>query len=295
MSSAVVAGAHARRGGISLASVRRLVRRRPSLAVGGVIIAAFVVLAIGAPFVAPYSPVAQDLSRIRPGFVPGPSAQHLLGLDTLGRDEFSRLVFGARQSLLVAVLSVAGGGTAGVLIGGLAAAGPSLADNVLMRLVDTMMAVPGLLFAIGIAAALGPSLHSVIIAVGVANIPVFARLTRSAMLVEREREYVLAARSIGVRPVTVILRHILPNSLSGVVVQATLSLASAIIDAAGLSYLGLGSGDPSVPEWGRMLADAQSALNYAPWLVLAPGLAIALAALGFTLIGEDVRARVEAG
>jgi peptide/nickel transport system permease protein len=158
-----------------------------------------------------------------------------------------------------------------------------------MRFVDIMLAVPGLLMAIGIAALLGPSLQSVMIAIAVINVPIFARLLRGQMLGQRERDYVVAATSVGVRRRRVVLGHVLPNSVSPVIVQATLTLATAIIEAAGLSFLGLGSADPGVPEWGRMLAETQRYLASAPHLAFFPGVAIVLAALGFTLLGERLR------
>ena len=158
-----------------------------------------------------------------------------------------------------------------------------------MRICDIMLAVPGLLFAIGIAAMLGQSLQSVMIAIAVVNVPIFARLLRGQMLSQREADYVSAATSVGVRRRVIVFRHILPNSVSPVIVQGTLTLATAIIDAAGLAFLGLGGTDPSVPEWGRMLADSQDYLSGAIHLAIFPGLAIVFAALGFTLLGERLR------
>jgi len=158
-----------------------------------------------------------------------------------------------------------------------------------MRLMDIMLAVPGLLFAIGLAALLGPSLKSVMIAIATVNVPIFARLLRASMLSQRGSDYALAARSLGVRRSRITLAHVLPNSLAPVIVQATLALATAIIDAAGLAFLGLGSADPSVPEWGRMLAESQNALNTSPQLAILPGLAITVSVLGFTLLGEALR------
>jgi peptide/nickel transport system permease protein len=176
-----------------------------------------------------------------------------------------------------------------MLMGALAGGFGGWVDSVLMRLTDIMLAVPGLLFAIAVAALLGPSLQSVMIAIAVVNVPVFARLLRASMLGQREADYVLAARSLGVRPATIVLRHVLPNSLAPVIVQGTLSLATAIIDAAGLAFLGLGSADPSVPEWGRMLADTQQYLVSAPQLALFPGIAIVISVLGFNLLGDALR------
>ena len=186
-------------------------------------------------------------------------------------------------------MSLSAGAAVGMLLGGLAGGFGGWVDSVLMRLTDIMLAVPGLLFAIAVAALLGPSLESVMIAIAVVNVPVFARLLRASMLGQREADYVLAARSVGVRPGVIVLRHVLPNSLAPVIVQGTLSLATAIIDAAGLAFLGLGSADPSVPEWGRMLADTQQYLVSAPQLALFPGIAIVISVLGFNLLGDALR------
>jgi peptide/nickel transport system permease protein len=275
-------------GGLARDALRRL-RRSPVAIIGGVVILVFLVVAIFAPLLAPYSPTATDLTHIRPGYVPGPSAQHWFGLDQLGRDELSRIVYGARDSLLIGVVSMSLGAFGGMVIGAFAGGFGGWVDGVLMRIVDILLAIPGLLFAIGVAALLQPSLRSVMIAIAVVNVPVFARLLRGSMLSQRESDYVLAARSVGVRRGRIILGHVLPNSLSPVIVQATLSLATAIIDAAGLAYLGLGSQDPATPEWGRMLADSQNLLASSAQLALIPGAAIVIAALGFNLVGDALR------
>jgi peptide/nickel transport system permease protein len=246
-------------------------------------------MAVLAPLLAPHSPSDGDLGDIRPGFVPGPSVDHPLGLDLQGRDELSRLIFGARSSLVIGVLSVTLGGFLGIVVGAVAGAFGGWVDALIMRLMDVMLAIPGLLLAVAVAALLGPSLASTMIAIGVAGIPVVARLLRGAMLSELERDYVLAARAVGVKRRTIVLRHLLPNSVSPVLVAATLALGGAILDAAALAFLGLGPGDPSTPEWGAMLAEGQSALQTSPQLVLLPGLAIALAVLGFNLLGDALR------
>lgn len=275
-------------GGLARDALRR-VRRSPTAIVGFVLIALFVVVAVFAPLIAPYDPAFQRLDLIRPGQFPGPSSQFLLGLDQLGRDELSRIVYGARYSLLIGIVSLTIGASLGMLIGLIAGAFGGWVDNLLMRLVDIMLAVPGLLLAIGIAALLGPRLLSVMLAIAVVNVPVFARLLRGSMLAQRQSDYALAARSLGVTRGRVVLSHVFPNSLAPVIVQGTLALATAIIDAAGLAYLGLGSSDPSIPEWGRMLADTQSSLATSPLLALWPGLAIVLSVLGFYLVGEALR------
>ena len=275
-------------GGMARDAMRRL-RRNPVAIAGSVLILIFVLVAVFAPLLAPYSPSEQRLDLIRPGKFPGPSADHPLGLDQLGRDELSRIIYGARYSLLIGVVSVTIGATIGTLLGLVAGAFGGWVDSLVMRLVDIMLAVPGLLAAIGIAALLGRSLTSVMIAIGVVNVPLFARLLRGAMLSQRESDYALAAKSIGVKQWRITLQHVLPNSLAPVIVQATLALATAIIDAAGLAFLGLGSQDPGIPEWGRMLADTNRYLASEPLLALWPGLAIVLSVLGFYLVGEALR------
>ncbi len=275
-------------GGLFRDAWRRLLRN-PGAIVGMCLIALFVITAVFAPALAPYDPVVGDLSQIRPGFVPGPSAEHWLGLDDLGRDELSRIIYGARYSLVIGVVSLSLGAMAGMALGALAGAAAGWVDNLIMRLMDMMLAVPGLLFAIAVAATLGRSLVSVMIAIAVVNVPIFARLLRGAMLAQRETDYVLAARAVGVRRHRIVLAHMLPNAIAPVIVQATLALATAIIDAAGLAFLGLGSSDPAIPEWGRMLADTQKFLVHAPQLAIFPGAAIVISVLGFNLVGDGLR------
>jgi peptide/nickel transport system permease protein len=269
-------------------------RRNPAAIVGALLVLAFVLVALLAPLLAPFEPNARPgQGTVTPTTIPGPSAAHWFGLDQLGRDELSRVIFGSRQSLVVGVGSLLIGASAGVALGLLAGAFGRWVDNVVMRICDIMLAVPGFLFAIGVAAVLGPSLRSVMIAVAVVNVPIFARMLRGAMLGQRDSDYAVAARSLGVRRSAITLRHVLPNSISPVIVQGTLTLATAIIDAAGLAFLGLGGADPSVPEWGRMLSETQRFLASAPHLALFPGLAIVVAALGFTLLGEAMREAID--
>jgi peptide/nickel transport system permease protein len=276
------------RGGLAHDAFRRLVRS-PTAIVGAVLVSVFVFVAVFAPWLAPYEPDFQRLDLIRPGDFPGPSSEFPLGLDQLGRDELSRLIYGARYSLVIGIVSVSIGASVGIVLGLLAGAFGGWVDGLVMRISDIMLAVPGLLLAIGIAALLGRSLTSVMIAIGVVNIPIFARLLRGAMLSQRESDYAMAARSLGVKRGRIVLQHVFPNSLAPVIVQATLALATAIIDAAGLAFLGLGSPDPSIPEWGRMLAETNAFLASAPLLALWPGLAIVLSVLGFYLLGEALR------
>jgi peptide/nickel transport system permease protein len=282
------AGDHEEIGGSLLKEAWRRLRRDPIAITGALLVLAFVLVAIFAPWLAPYDP-GVVVGQVTPTEIPGPSREHLLGLDNLGRDEYSRILHGARQSLLVGVVSLVLGMTVGLLLGILAGTFGGWVDNVVMRIIDIMLSVPGILLAIAIAAVLGQSLISVMVAIAVINVPVFARLLRGQMLAQRNADYVAAAQSVGVRRRLIVFRHIVPNSISPVIVQGTLTLATAIIEAAGLSFLGLGSSDPAVPEWGRMLADTQRLLTVAPQLAIFPGVAIMLAALGFTLFGERLR------
>jgi peptide/nickel transport system permease protein len=276
-------------GGIGREAWRRL-RRNPAAISGAILVALFVLVAAIAPLLAPYDPQDQvALDQITPGSVPGFSGEHLLGADNLGRDELSRLLYGARQSLLIGVGSTLIGFAVGCLLGLLAGAFAGWVDGVTMRVVDVMLAIPGLILAIAVAALLGKTRLSLMIAIAVPAVPVFARLLRGSMLAQRDSDYVLAARSLGIRRRRIVLGHIVPNSVSPVLVQGTLLLATAIIDAAALSYLGLGTDDPGVPEWGRMLSDSQAFLSVAPWLAFLPCIAIVISALGFTLLGESMR------
>ncbi len=264
-------------------------RRNPGALVGFAFVSVFVVLAIFAPLVAPFDPRRQNLSLITYGCCPGPSAHHLLGVDQLGRDELSRIIFGARFSLLIGVVAVSVGLSAGMLLGSVAGYFGGKIDSLVMRLMDIMLAVPGLLLAIGIVAMLGPGLFQIMVAVGVANVPIFARLLRGSILAQREADYVLAARAVGVKRRTILAAHVLPNAISPVIVQGTLALATAIIDVAGLGFLGLGPQDPATPEWGTMLTDTDRYLQSAPYLAIVPGVAIVLSVLGFNLIGDGLR------
>lgn len=274
-------------------------RRSPMAITGAVVVAVFIAVALLSPLIAPYSPTSQawgDEVFPNQNIFVGPRAENWLGLDNLGRDQFSRMVVGARQTLLVGVVATLVGFGVGAVLGGAAGAASVLGgrwgrqvDNAVMRVIDMMLALPTLLLAVTVAALVGPSLTTVMIAVGVAQIPIFARLLRGAMISQGNRDYVLAARALGVRKRRIALTHILPNSLGPVIVQSTLTLATAIIDAAALSYLGLGNPDPAFPEWGTMLADAQRFLSSAPQLAVYPALAIIVTALGFTLLGEAMR------
>ena len=264
--------------------------RNPVAIVGAVLVATFLLVALFAPLIAPYEPGgAQWANQVTPSSVPGPSDEHLLGLDAFGSDLFTQLVFGARRSLVIGVVSTALGLAVGAAIGLLAGAFGGWVDTLVMRAVDIMLSIPSLLLAVSVAAVVGRRPISLMIAIAVAQVPIFARLLRGSMLQQRSNDYVLASFSLGLRRRTVVMSHMLPNSLSPVIVQATLALATAIIEVAALSYLGLGEPSPTVAEWGRMLVKAQERLETAPRLALLPGVCIAVTALGFTLLGESLR------
>jgi peptide/nickel transport system permease protein len=263
--------------------------RNPGAILGGFFVVVFVTVAVFASVIAPYGPKEQNLNLLNEGKPLGPTHGHWFGVDLLGRDEFSRIIYGARYSLLIGVVSVAIGLSIGLLLGASAGYLGGLVDSTIMRAMDVMLAIPGLLFAIGIVAMLGPGLGQVMIAVGVVNIPIFARLLRGSVLAQRENDFVLAARAVGVRRRIILFSHILPNAISPVIVQGTLAMATAIIDVAGLGFLGLGPQDPATPEWGTMLTDVNDYLNVAPFLAIIPGIAIVVSVLGFNLIGDGLR------
>lgn len=268
----------------------RRLRRDPAAIVGAVLVIAFVGVALAAPLIAGYEPGrALPGNGVTPSSVPGPSVEHPLGLDSSGVDLLTQLVYGARQSLVIGIVSTGLGLVAGMALGVLAGAFGGWVDVAVMRVVDIMLSIPSLLLAVSIAAILGQNALSVMIAIAAAQVPIFARLLRGSMLSQRGSDYVLAATSLGLRHRTVVMSHVLPNSLGPVIVQATLVLGTAIIEVAALSYLGLGDGNPATAEWGRLLVRAQSRLESDPHLALLPGACIAVTALGFTLLGESLR------
>lgn len=272
---------------------RRLVRNRSAMT-GAAIVGLFAVLAVLAPLLAPERPgPTTNLERLGGRCCPGPSAAHWFGVDDLGRDELSRVLFGARTSLLIAVVSVSVGLLLGLVLGALAGYLGGGVDAVVMRLIDIMLAFPSFLFAIGLVAVLGPGLVQIMIAIGVVSVPIFARLLRGSILSVRESEYVQAARSLGLPSRRILLVHVIPNAISPVIVAATLAMATAIVEAAGLGFLGLGNPDPSVPEWGVMLANTPRFLQSAPHLALFPGVAIVATVLGFNLLGDGLREAID--
>ena len=265
-------------------------RRNPSAIIGAVIVAGFVLAAVLAPVLAPYEPAgSQWISQITPSTLPPFSAEHPLGLDPFGSDLLTQLIFGARQSLIIGVVSTLLGLIGGAVLGGVAGAFGGWVDVTLMRVVDILLSIPSLLLAVSVAAVMGRQPLAIMVAIAAAQVPIFARLLRGSMMAETRKDYVLASWSLGLRRRTITMGHVLPNSLGPVLVQATLTLATAIIEVAALSYLGLGEADPAVAEWGRMLVKAQDRLQTAPHLTLLPGVCIAITALGFTLLGEALR------
>lgn len=262
----------------------RLLGGSMSLALGGVLVGLFVLMALLGPYLAPHDPLAMDLSaRFQK-----PSAQHWAGTDQFGRDVFSRILHGAGTSLLAAVTAEAIALAAGTLIGLLSGYVRGRFDLVVQRILEILMAVPGLLLAVVIVAVLGPGLQNVMIAVGLAGIPTYARLVRGQVLAAAEQEYVEAARAMGAGSRRIMLRHIMPNIVAPVLVVGTMGLAGAIQATAALSYLGMGAQPPD-PVWGTMVAEAQVFIYNAWWLAAAPGVVIALAVLGFNLFGDGLR------
>jgi peptide/nickel transport system permease protein len=263
--------------------------RNPGALIGAFFVFTFLFCALFAPLIAPYGPKQSNLLLVATGKPPGPSWHHLFGVDLLGRDVFSRILYGARDSLLVGVVSVSIGLSIGFVLGSIAGYVGGWTDSLIMRVMDIMLAIPGLLFAIGIVAMLQPGLYQMMIAIGVVNIPIFARLLRGSILSQRENDFVLAARAVGVRRRAILFSHIVPNAISPVIVAGTLAMGTAIIDVAGLTFLGLGPQDPATPEWGTMLTNANDYLELAPFLAIFPGLAIIVSVLGFNLIGDGLR------
>lgn len=243
-----------------------------------------VLAALFAPWIAPHPPDA--INYLAAQAAPGPG--HWLGTDDLGRDILSRLIYGGRDSLLIAVASVVMGATAGTIVGLVAGYFRGSTEWVLMRAVDVLLSIPGIVIALVVIAMLGEGLNDLIIAIAVGEIPVFARTVRGAVLTVREREYVEAARAVGARAGRIITRHILPNAIGPIVVLATLDLGVAILNAAGLTYLGLGP-PPPTPEWGSMLNEAQNYMPQAWWMAVFPGLAIMVTVLSFNMLGDGLR------
>ncbi|MGI8888601.1 MAG: ABC transporter permease [Nocardioidaceae bacterium] len=268
----------------------RRLRRNPVAIIGALLVLGFVLVAVFASFLAPYAPDSREwAAEVTLTSVPGPRDGNLLGIDRYGSDLYSQLLYGARQSLIIGVVSTLLGLLVGALLGVLAGGLGARVDMFVMRIVDILLSIPSLLLAVSIVAVLGQNRYAVMIAIASAQVPVFARLLRGTMLSQAKSDYVLAATSLGLRRKTIVMGHILPNSVGPTIVQATLNLSTAVIEVAALSFLGLGESDPAAAEWGRMLVAAQDRFASAPQLALWPGFAIAVSALGFTLLGEALR------
>jgi peptide/nickel transport system permease protein len=264
-------------------ALRRLARRGGAM-LGFAVVVFFVLLALLAPWIAPYDPLATNWSAIRAA----PSAAHWFGGDELGRDVLARIVWGARASILAGVVSVSISLALGVPIGMLAGYVGRWVDALISRITDAMLACPFLILAIALAAFLGPSLTNAMIAIGISATPIFIRLTRAQVLNAKAEDYVEAARALGNPHLRIALRHIFPNIVAPLIVQATLAIAAAVIAEASLSFLGLGQ-QPPAPSWGSMLNTARNYVDQAPWMAIWPGLAIFLLVLSFNLLGDGLR------
>jgi peptide/nickel transport system permease protein len=260
------------------------IRGNKMLLIGGAVVIIFLFMAIFAPLLTSYDPTKMDF---RWRFAP-PSAVHLMGTDQYGRDTFTRILYGARVSFKVGIISVIIAVICGIIIGAPAGFFGGVVDNLLMRMMDAILAFPPLLLAIGLVASMGPSLKTICISIGVVYIPRFAMVMRSSVLVEREQEYVEAARAIGQSNLKILIKHIGPNTVSPIVVLGTIVLSIAIVIEAALSFLGVGLPPPS-PSWGVMLDESRRHLAQSPWMALFPGLAISFAVLGFNLLGDGLR------
>jgi len=264
-------------------ALKRLVRRRGAM-LGAAAVLFFVVVAIFAPVLAPYDPLATSWSLVRKP----PTLLHPFGTDEIGRDVLSRIIWGARASLLAGVVSVSISLALGVPLGLVAGYMGGLVEGVLMRITDALLACPFLILAIALASFLGPNLLNAMVAIGISAMPAFIRLTRAQVLAAKVEDYVEAARAVGNPHWRILLRHILPNILAPLMVQATLAVAAAIIAEASLSFLGLGQ-QPPAPSWGSMLNTAKNFLSQAPWMAWWPGLAIFIVVLSFNLLGDGLR------
>lgn len=260
-----------------------LLRTNPIGAIGAIIVLILAVIAIFAPSVAPYDPIDQDAKRFLP-----PSFEHPMGTDSLGRDIASRVIYGSRVSLYVGLVSVSIAFFVGTAMGVIGGYFGGRTDALLMRLVDMMLAFPGLVLALLIAGLLGPNLTNTMIAVGIINIPTYARVARGALLSILSEPFIEAARSMGGTDVHIIRRHLLPNMMVPLIVLVTVSLSTAILAESSLSFLGLGV-QPPEPSWGGMLSTGRPFMEIAPWVAIFPGLAIMLAVLGFNFLGDGLR------
>ena len=258
--------------------------------IGLAVFALLVVAAILAPFLAPYSPIVQyrDAVLVPPSWAEGGRSEFLLGTDQVGRDILSRLLYGARFSLFIGIVVVTASLTTGIVLGLISGYFRGWVDTVIMRLMDVILAFPSLLLALVLVAVLGPGLTNAMLAIALVYQPHFVRLTRASVMAEKTRDYVVSARVAGAGPIRLMLRTILPNCLGPLIVQATLSFSTAVLDAAALGFLGMGA-QPPTPEWGTMLAEAREFILRAWWVVTLPGLAILITVLAINLIGDGLR------
>ncbi len=266
-----------------LRQARWLIRKNPIGALGALVIFAIIALAILAGSVSPFDPTAQIATRLAP-----PDGRYLLGVDEFGRDVLSRIIHGSRISLYVGIVSVGIALLAGATMGLLAGYYGGWIDNLVMRLVDIMFSFPSIILAIAITGILGPSLTNAMIAIGIVYAPTFARVTRGPVLSVIQEQYIEAARTLGAGDRRILLRHVLPNVMAPLIVQTTLSLSTAILTEASLSFLGLGTQPPD-PSWGTMLGTGRKYMEIAPWVAVFPGVAIMITVLGFNLLGDGLR------
>jgi peptide/nickel transport system permease protein len=251
---------------------------------GGLIAGLVIFAAIFAPLIAPYDPVEQDILSL----LQGPTREHPLGTDELGRDTLSRVIYGSRVSLMVGIIAVGISLFIGTALGLIAGYGRGLIDTVIMQVMDGLLAFPALVLALAITAMLGPSLNNAMIAIGITGIPAFARLVRGQVLALRDLEYVQAARALGASHNQIVMKHILPNTTAPIIVQASIAIPAAILAEAGLSFLGLGI-QPPTPSWGAMLNTARGYIQMTPWLAIVPGVAIFITVLAFNFLGDALR------
>ena len=264
--------------------VSRRLSKNSSAVIGFVVAALLVLMAVFAPLIAPYSPTKQDLTHTRKA----PSLQHIMGTDELGRDVFSRIVWGSRFSLSIGFLAVLIGTAIGMVFGAMAGYFGGVMDDVIMRLMDLVQSIPGILLVITISVVLGPGLYNTLLALSIGGIPMGCRLTRAAVLGVRHQEYLEAAISINASTPRIILMHVLPNSFAPVLVSATMSIGNIIMMAAMLSFIGLGV-QPPTPEWGSMIASGRTLIRTCPWMVTFPGIFIMLTVLALNLFGDGLR------
>lgn len=267
---------------------RRLIRNKLAI-VGSVIIGVVIIAALFAPVIAPQDPNENGIFKVYPSDnKQSPSREHLMGTDDLGRDLFSLIIYGSRISIRIGVFAVGFAIVLGATIGALSGFLGGLFDSLVMRLMDIMLAFPTILLALVIVAVIGPGLFNAMVAVGIVSIPTYARIARSTVIAEVNRDYVLAARALGVKSNRILWRHVFPNTLSPIIVAASLGIATAILDAAGLGFLGLGA-QPPTPEWGLLLSRNKSHIFTSPWMVIFPGVSIMFLVLGFNLLGDGLR------